>query len=263
MSKKQMAEDALGKMVALAKRLSGLDPKAEGYESDRSAILEAVAFLDEDARAAFDAYAAEEAGEAVDLRAAAEASIDGATRAADELERARLVASGTNPSEFVAQAQAMLAGKQPRRAALMLAVAKDKGARVMPDLERAVEAALDESDPKRSLAVQYEQDLAKEADDFAVSRIRVLAITTGVTPDGRAGDGSVEARASASSTAKMAQFFVAQKRGEAYHPADYDLATGDAGPAPGAGAELARARASEAARKRAVALAADPSAALT
>jgi hypothetical protein len=179
------------------------------------------------------------------LRAAAEATVEPSTRTADELERQRLVAGRLSGDDLAAQAGAMLAAGQPRRAAMLLDAAEDKGAKMTGGLRSAVEDALDETVPQRKEAREVEAGIAAAITKIDALRLRFLAASgLGVDPQtGAAGQGSEMQLAAARVGAKLAEYVAVTSTGGEYHPADDDLATGDPGPPPGAWAALDAARA--------------------
>ena len=225
---KQRATDLVARAIDVGRKVLALDKTAPDHEEQRGIGIDALRLIDAQARDAIEAHRAEALAEAARHRAASEAGIDGATRAADELERARLAASGIDADVFVERARASLAAGQPRRAALLLDVAADKGLDAR-DVRLATEAALDEADPKRRAAAEIERELDRDVEDLEVARLRVLAQTAGLAHDGSAGTGTVADRAHASAVAKLARFAVARRRGDEYHAEPDDLATGDPG----------------------------------
>jgi hypothetical protein len=103
----------------------------------------------------------------------------------------------------------------------MLACARDKGARYTHDLDSAVADALDEADPDRKRARDAETKLGQDVEEFGALRLRTLALSVGIAPDGLAGSGSVEERTRANVNAKQADYVAKTARGEKYSaPAD-------------------------------------------
>ncbi len=151
------------------------------------------------------------------LLAKTETERDPAARMADELERARLVASRVDGDSFVEQASAMLEAGQPARAAFLLEVAKDKGARYTTAIEADVTAALEASDPNRQAAKIVEDEIASSMATFDVKRFAVLSSSgLGIALDGSIGNGHPEEASRASAAAKMAAFDIARSTGTAY-----------------------------------------------
>ena len=184
--------------------------------------------------------------EIVRLRAEAEASVDPATRTADELERARLAASPVSAEELVWQARTFLDAGQPRRAALLLAVARDKGAPtlVTDTLPQEVEDALDREVKERKEAAAIEAELVVGIAEIDSNRLRLLA-ATGLGIDiatGSAGNGTAEQVSAARVGAKLATWNAATATGKPYHPDDGDLAVVGGAPDESTPEFLARSR---------------------
>lgn len=187
------------------------------YEEAREAVLVRARAADATASAALAEYQDEALTEARNLRAAAEADADPTQRLADEMERARLVVSGADGDDLARMAARMLDAGQPRRAAMLLAAATDKGARRAGELTLAVEDALDQADEQRAAARAVEEAVARRSADFRVARLRTLAeFGVGVTSDGGLGTGASGQAASASAKAKLAAWHAAVERGEQY-----------------------------------------------
>jgi hypothetical protein len=109
------------------------------------------------------------------MRASAEASVDPAVRVADMMERQQLAQSALDVSALVERARDMLDGGQPKRAALFLASAEDKGGSPAAlGVRAAVERALDEVVPERARAMAIEKDVAASVADFRAARLRQL-----------------------------------------------------------------------------------------
>jgi hypothetical protein len=195
-----------------------MTPREEAaYKEDRDAILAQVRSADALASNALRDYQREALAEARALRAAAEADRNPQARMADELERQRLATSKTSADDFLGQARAMLAAGQPQRAALLLAVAEDKGAKFGSELLLAVADALDASDPKRSEAKAIEDAVASNSVEFGLARTRMLAkYGVGLGADGMAGTGAPGQKAAASLQAKLAAWQQAQATGKDY-----------------------------------------------
>lgn len=216
-------------------------PYSPSYVSgSRKNILQRVSLGDGNARAAFRAYREAALVEARALRAAAEAEREPAARMADEMERARLVASATNAEAFAERAKGLLDAGQPHRAALMLAVAQDKGWRggvridpatgapvgVADELRRDIEEALDVADPKRAEAKAIESAVAANAAEFERQRVGLLSTYgVGVTDDGGLGRGHPSQVARASLALKAAAIRAADETGEPYREPEGALAS--------------------------------------
>lgn len=177
------------------------------------------------------------------LRAKAEASLDDATRTADEMERARL--STMAADDLVFRAAQMLDAGQARRAAFYLAVANDRGAGPASygDLGVRIEEALDQSHPDRKEAAAIEQSLSDALTEMDANRLRLLAVN-GLGVDlqtGAAGNGKPEQVVAARVGAKLAAYHVARAAGTAYESSPEDGAQVPAGP-PGSGIDTAQTR---------------------
>jgi hypothetical protein len=195
-----------------------LSPREQAvFDEERNELLAVIRAADSLAIGHLRDYQRDELAKARALRAAAEAERNPQERMADELERQRLTASKVGADDFVAQAKEMLAAGQPRRAALLLAVAEDKGAKITPELQVQVADALDASDPKREEALEIERAVAANSAGFLQDRYRMLAkYGVGIRDDGSAGTGAPGQAASASIRAKMAVWRRAQAEGTAY-----------------------------------------------
>lgn len=183
----------------------GTPVSASWVLNTRGKILERVRYGDDKARDAFKAAAEEALTDARKMRAAAEAGRDPRARIADEMERARLVASSTSAEDIAAQAKASLDAGQPRRAALLLAVALDKGAKFTGTMASDIEDAIDAAEPERRAARSIEESVAAYSQAFRDVRLQALTSAgLGVTPDGSVGDGQSSGVARSSIAAKMA-----------------------------------------------------------
>ena len=214
----ELAEGLGGQLEAL----TALDTEKDKYPTDyvtaqRAVILDKVRITDANASQALAAYQAEALLEARKLRASAEAEIDPTTRLADELERQRLVQSSTDGNQLARQAAEMLNADQPHRASVLLAAAKDKGARMVSELELALEDALDQADPTRAKARDLEEAFVRNTAEFNTARLGMLAkYGVGIGPDGSAGTGSAGQAARASLSAKLTAYSTARSNGTDY-----------------------------------------------
>ena len=184
--------------------------------SERQRLVKIVRDADADALAAAEKYADEQADDIQRSRAAIDAKRDPAARMADEMERARIVAGPSSGDDLAKIAADLLRAGQPQRASLMLECARQKGARYTFDLDSAVADALDEADPDRKRARDAESKLASDVSEFGALRLRTLAQSVGVAPDGLAGSASVEERTRANVNAKHADYVSKTTRGEKY-----------------------------------------------
>lgn len=198
--------------------LAALDAQMEAgailpkyHEAQRLAILRGIRVADGEAGDLFAAYQRETLAEARRLRALADAERDPAQRVADELEMARLSSSTLDGDVFAEQARDVLAAGQPRRAAFLLDVAKQKGARMTDALRADVEAALDEAVPHRASAREIEAEVQDRTVEFVQIRTKALAGSLGIAPDGTLGGGSSEERTSASVASKMAAYAAGER----------------------------------------------------
>jgi hypothetical protein len=174
-------------------------------KANRKAILGRITYGDQQAREAFRAAATDALADATKIRAAHEAGRDPQARIADEMERARLIGSTVRADDLVAQAEAMLRADQPRRAEFLLAVARDKGAKMTDELGRAIEDALDTAEPERKAARSIEESVRTYSDAYHALRLEVLARGgVGVRDDGTIGEGRPSEVAHASLYAKAA-----------------------------------------------------------
>ncbi|MFN8520517.1 MAG: hypothetical protein U0667_14260 [Chloroflexota bacterium] len=175
---------------------------ARYYDRVRGELIAKARIGDEVAVTAVNAYRAAALQEARELRAAAEAGRDPAGRMADEMERARLVASATDADVFAEQARAILAAGQPQRAAFLLDVALAKGWSGGMGIDRAtgegystrkrlqgeIDCALDEAVPQRQEARALEEAVAANVAEFQRTRTALLAKHgLGLAADGTAG----------------------------------------------------------------------------
>jgi hypothetical protein len=222
-SKSQTATEKFNKeVVAALAELTSLDQQLTdeailpGYHTKkRGEVIARVRAADAAAADIFGEFQREKLAEAGRLRAAAEANVDPTERMASELERARLAQSGTDASVFAQQAADMLRNGQPSRAALLLGVAKDKGARVSSEFERELEDALDECIPDRKAAKAVEVEVQTRTDEYARMRTKALAETLGVGQDGQVGTGRSEDRTRASIATKIGDYVASTAGGAA------------------------------------------------
>lgn len=222
----QKVNQAIEAMIAKGTEFQQLPPS----EARRVAVRE-MQDADHDVVRAIDSYRSAVLDATAALRAKSEATVDPAQRMADELERARLVASNLNADVFIERAKDALAGGQPRRAAFFFSVAEDKGASGMTlhFLNQGIEAGLELADPDLSKAVELEAALATNLAELGRNRLRILkASGVGLAADGQAGDGSSENVASASVAKKMADYFDKTSKGEVYEAEAADLPVPDA-----------------------------------
>lgn len=113
--------------------------------------------------------------EARNMRVAAEATIDPMTRLADMMERKQLAESPLDADALVERAREMLDAGQPKRAALFLDAATDKGGSMaVRGVREAVEDALDGAIPERTTARIIEQDVTASMAGFRQARLRQL-----------------------------------------------------------------------------------------
>jgi hypothetical protein len=202
--------------------------KAREWQANADALRAELAGKDKSVLMARREYLERASAKIVRLRAEAEAKVDPATRTADELERARLTASPVSAEELARQAGLMLDAGQPRRAALLLAVARDKGAPtlMLDTLPQAVEEALDRDVSERKEAADIEAEVALGIAELDSNRLRLLA-ATGIGIDvatGSAGNGTAEQVSAARVGAKLATWQATTAAGKTYHPDDDDLA---------------------------------------
>ncbi len=177
---------------------------AKYYDQKRVAIIERARIADTLALQALAEYQRDAMTEARKLRIAADAERDPMVRMADELERSRLISSPTPAARFAERAAELLAAGQPRRAALLLSVAQDKGANGTGTLQHDIDEALDLTDETRAKARQLEDVVVKNSTDFNTARLGTLAkYGIGVNPDGSFGSGAPGQTAAASVGAKL------------------------------------------------------------
>lgn len=201
------------------------------YRDQRAALVAKVAEADAKSRAEMGAWRTAALADARETRAKAEADRDPQLRIAEEMERARLVASTTNAETFAAQARQALDAKQPRRAALLLGAAMDKGWKggieidpetgvpisTLSTLIADIEDGIDTAEPDRAEARSLELTIIAADRAFSATRTTVLARHgIGVRGDGSIGSAHPEDIARASLSAKLSAFRMAQEAGTGY-----------------------------------------------
>ncbi len=198
--------------LGVEERLSTGEINAQFAQNEKNRLRREAVALEQSSRQAFAAWAIETSSEANAKRAEAEAQRDPAVRVADELERARLVASPQDSAMLASQALWMLDAGQPQRAAFLASVAQQKGARVDPSLLARIDNALDDSEPLRKDARTLEDEITTATVAFDTSRLSALADAGyGVQEDGSIGDGKPREVASASAASKVAAYAAGQK----------------------------------------------------
>lgn len=220
MARAKMADGVGGALAALAALEAERDRlPAEFFDRERLRIVREVRFADQDAMRLLAEYQTDAMAEARAMRAAAEATVDPATRMADMMERKQLADSPLDAEALVERAREMLDAGQPKRAALFLDAAADKGGSMTAhNVREAVEQALDGAIPERTKAMSVETDVYANVAAFRAARLRQLFdARLGVRGDGtgEVGNGGSDVYA-ASLAAKVEAFAIAQATGSEY-----------------------------------------------
>lgn len=204
--------DAAIKSVAAREATGEINLAFANHERQRLRIE--ASHIDANARALRDAAISESLAEARALRATAAVGTPESTTA-DELLRARLMAEPYTGDRYLDQGLAMLNAGQPGRAAVLLDVARLKGATVTADVALAVEDALDAAVPERAEARKLEQAVEVEQIKYAAARAKLLAESLGETENGQIGTGQPSEQAAAARTLSLATYAATTVAGEA------------------------------------------------
>lgn len=219
-AKAKMDDGVGGALAALAALEAEKDRlPVEFFERERLRIVREVRFADQDAMRLLAEYQTAAMAEVRAMRAAAEATVDPATRMADMMERKQLADSPLDADALVERAREMLDAGQPKRAALFLDAAADKGGSMTAhDVREVVEQALDGAIPERAKAMSVETDVYANVAAFRAARLRQLFdARLGVRGDGsgEVGNGGSDVDA-ASLAAKVEAFANARATGQPY-----------------------------------------------
>lgn len=208
---------AFGRLTALEAERDRVP--AQFFDAERARIVREARIADQEAMALLAQYQRDGLAEARKMRAEAEASVDATTRVADMMERNQLADSALDTEALVERAREMLEAGQPKRAALFLDAADDKGGSMTAQAVReAVEQALDGAIPERAKAMGIETDVAANVATFRAARLRQLYdARLGLRGDGsgEVGNGGSDVYA-ASLAAKVEAFATARATGTEY-----------------------------------------------